>query len=143
MLVQIPTDAIGIIFLILAILLLWAFNFLSVRWVESKLLAQRKKTQTFIVALLGVLEFLVILWIWGAITGIFSNWIPSIPWPNPQYLLILGPIIVFLVYIVLVHWLIEANWKNSTIISLVALLLLAFFLTMVPYVGEYLNFGIF
>ncbi|MHA1749978.1 MAG: hypothetical protein ACTSYF_15205 [Promethearchaeota archaeon] len=145
MIQQIPTDLIGILFLILAAILLFVFNYLSVRWIESKQLAKKKKTQCFFTALVGLLIFLVGLWIWNAVFGSFNNWltIEGYSWPNGQFLLVLGPIIVFLLYIVLVHSWIDATWKNSVFISLLSMFLLALFLTFIPFVGDYLNFGIF
>jgi len=138
MLYQFPTDAIGIVMLILAIIILFVFNYFAVRWIESKELARKKKGACFFVALLGVLMFIIVLWAWGAICGVVNDWING--WPNNQPLLALGPMFVFLLYICIVHWLIGGDWKKSTQISILALLLLALFLAFVPYAAQYLHF---
>ena len=145
MLYQFPTDALGIVFLILSIVILFVFNWLAVRLIESKELARKKKGACFLVALIGVLMFIIVLWVWGAIFGA----IPSFPinigslhtvYPNPQPLLALGPMIVFLLYILLVHGLIGAEWKKSVWIGFLALLLLATFLAFTPFAADYLRF---
>nr|MDO8116015.1 hypothetical protein [Candidatus Sigynarchaeota archaeon] len=101
MLLQFPTDAVGIVLLLIAIVLLFIFNYLAVRWIESKELARRKKGACFFVALLGVLMFIVVLWVWGDIFRPIDGWlsIGSTRWPNVQPLLALGPMIVFLLYL--------------------------------------------
>ncbi|MHA1680628.1 MAG: hypothetical protein ACTSUE_06440 [Promethearchaeota archaeon] len=144
MLNQLPTDPVGIVLLIVAIVLLFLFNYLAVRGVESKTLASKKKMQCFFVAVLGVLAFLIIIWIWGVLGSAVNGWISEsgFSWPNGTYLSFLGPIFAFLAYIVLVHWLIDVSWKNCVIIGILALLLLALFLTFTPFVGDYLNFAI-
>lgn len=144
MLNQFPSDAVGIALLIVAMLLLAIFNFLAVRWVESKQLAQKKKVACFFLGVLGVLMFLLVLHVWSWFAGLFNGWIHegSFHWPNPSPLVALGPIMVFLLYILLTRWLIEANWKNCVLISLLALLLLSLFLTFIPYAADALNFGI-
>ena len=140
MILQFPTDAVGIVLLIVAIVLLFIFNYLAVRWIESKDLARRKKGACFFVALLGVLMFIVVLWVWGLIFGPLDGWVSNPHWPNAQPLLALGPMIVFLLYILIVHWLIGADWKKSIWIGILALLLLASFLAFTPYAAQYITF---
>jgi hypothetical protein len=139
MLNQIPTEPIGIVLLIIAIVLLFVFNWLAVRLIESKELARRKKGACFLVALIGVFMFIIVLWLWGYINGV-PVLIAAINWPNMQPILALGPMIVFLLYILLVHGLIGAEWKKSVWIALLALLLLATFLAFTPYAAQYLHF---
>ena len=140
-----PTSAVGIVLLIIAVVLLFFFNWLAVRLIESKELARRKKGACFLVALIGVLMFIVVLWVWGAVFGA----IPSVHidigdlhsiYPNVQPILALGPMIVFLLYILLVHGLIGAEWKKSVWIGFLALLLLATFLAFTPFAADYLSF---
>ncbi len=139
MLLQSFSDAAGIVFLILAIVLLFIFNYLAVRWIESKEMARRKKGMCFVAALLGVLLFIFFLMAWNAIFGVFSNWIPEIHWPNPQPLIALGPMIVFLIYIALIHGLIGTDWRKSIWISILAMLLLAAFLAFTPFAADYIR----
>jgi hypothetical protein len=140
MLLQFPTDAAGIVFLVLAIVLLFVFNYLAVRWIESKEMARRKKGACFFAGLLGVLMFIFVLMGWNAVFGVVNNWIPEIQWPNAQPLLALGPMIVFLIYIAIVHGLIGTDWKKSISISILSMLLLAAFLAFTPYAAQYLQF---
>lgn len=140
MLFQFPTDAAGIVFLIIAIVLLFLFNYLAVRWIESKEMARRKKGACFFVGLLGVLLFIFFLMIWNLAFGAFNNWIPEIHWPNPQPLLALGPMFVFLIYIALVHGIIGTDWGKSIKIAMLSMFLLAAFLAFTPYAAEYINF---
>ena len=139
MLDQFPTGAIGIVFLILSIVILFIFNWLAVRLIESKELARKKKGACFLVALIGVFMFIIVLWAWGLAFG-FPPLISAINWPNSQPLLALGPMVVFLLYILLVHGLIGAEWKKSVWISILALLLLATFLAFTPLAADYLHF---
>ncbi|MFX0100355.1 MAG: hypothetical protein ACFFCS_12305 [Candidatus Hodarchaeota archaeon] len=143
MILQSMQDILSIVFLIIAILLLFLANYLATWGIESKTLAKRKKGQCFFVALIGLFMFIIVYQGWLYIISFIPELISNPRWPNTTYLPILGPIIVFLIYIVLVHWLIDVSWKNCVWISLLALLLLALFLTFTPYIGDFLNFGIF
>jgi len=140
MLNQFPTTAVGIVFLILAILLLFLFNWVAVLLIDSKETARKKKGACFLTALIGVLMFILVLWVWGKVFGAIPVLIPAMQWPDSQPLLALGPMIVFLLYILLVHGLIGSEWKKAVWISILALLLLAVFLAFTPYVAQYLTF---
>lgn len=145
MILQVDTGTIlSVVFLIIAILLLFLANYLATWGIESKTLAKRKKVQCFLVALIGLFMFIVVIGVWGMLTGYIDGWVTGpLHWPNSSYLSIIGPIVVFLIYIILVNWLIDVSWKNCVWISLLALLLLALFLTFTPYIGDFLTFGIF
>lgn len=149
MLSQFPSEPLGWVLLIVAMLILSLANWLAVWGIESKTLARKKKGACVLVGVLGVLMFLIVLWLWSIIAGAMGGWVtleflnPPEPWPNAQYILVLGPIIVFLIYVLMVHGIIGPTWKNSTWISLLSLLILSLFLAFTPYMGEVLNFGIF
>jgi hypothetical protein len=145
MLLQVDVNVVlSIVFLIIGVLLLFLANYLATWGIESKTLAKRKKVQCFFVALIGLLMFIIVIQGWNYITGLMGPIITDpFSWPDTNYLQILGPIIVFLIYIVLVHWLIDVSWKNCVWISLLAILLLALFLAFTPYLGEFMTFGIF
>ena len=145
MLLQVNVDTVlSIVFLIIGVLLLFLANYLATWRIESKTLAKRKKVQCFFVALMGLLMFIIVIQGWNYITSLMGPIITDpFSWPDTGYLQILGPIIVFLIYIVLVHWLIDVSWKNCVWISLLAILLLALFLAFTPYLGEFMTFGIF
>jgi hypothetical protein len=140
MLLQDFSSAAGIVFIIIAIVLLFLFNYLAVRWIESKEMARRKRGACFFAGVLGVLLFIFFIMVWNAVFGYCSNWIPEINWPNPQPLIALGPMIVFLIYIALIHGLIGTDWKKSIWISILAMLLLAAFLAFTPYAAQYIMF---
>lgn len=142
MLYQIPTTAVGIVLLIIAIVLLFIFNWLAVRLIESRELARRKKGMCFLVALIGVFMFIIVIWLWSLAFGSIPPLINTqeLIWPNMQPILALGPMIVFLLYILLVHGLIGAEWKKSVWIGFLALLLLATFLAFTPFAAQYLTF---
>ena len=121
--------------------LLIIFVFLAIWAVGSKPQAKKKKAGIVILGILGVLLYIFVSAGWDAAIGSFSGKVAG--WPYGQYLTSLGPIITFLLFIVLTRWLIDIDWKKSVGVALVSLLFLALFLTFVPYVGQYLNYGIF
>ncbi|MHA1371213.1 MAG: hypothetical protein ACTSRA_16040 [Promethearchaeota archaeon] len=126
----------AVVFFIIALLILFLFNFLSVRLIESKELASRKKGMEFLSALIGIILFFVLNIVWNLFASLFDM---LIFWEHQNYIPSLGPILAFLVYTILIHWLIDVSWKNSILIGLLATLLLLIFLTFVPYLGSYLG----
>jgi hypothetical protein len=141
MLLQDLTSATGIVFIIIAIVLLFLFNFLAVRWIESKEMARRKKGACFFAGLLGVLLFIFFIRLWGMIfSTIVPTIIPEINWPDAAPLIALGPMLVFLIYIALIHGLIGTDWNKSIKISILSMFLLAAFLAFTPYAAQYIMF---
>lgn len=141
MLFQDFSDPVGIVFIAIAIALLFVFNYLAVRWIESKEMARRKKGACFFAGLLGVLLFIFFIMVWGMV---FSTIVPTIAaeiqWPNAAPLIALGPMLVFLIYIALIHGLIGTDWKKSIWISILSMFLLAAFLAFTPYAAQYIQF---
>jgi hypothetical protein len=141
MLLQDFSSPTGIVFIIIAIILLFLFNYLAVRWIESKEMARRKKGACFFAGLLGVLLFIFFIMAWGALFGIIvPTLIPAISWPSAQPLIALGPMLVFLIYIALIHGLIGTDWKKSIKIGILSMFLLAAFLAFTPYAAQYIQF---
>jgi uncharacterized membrane protein len=125
-----------ILFLILAMVLLIIFVFLAVWAVGSKLQAKKRKAGIIFLGILGVLLYIFVTAGWNALIGTFSGKIDG--WPYGTYLENLGPIFIFVIFIVLTRWLVDVDWVKSVDVALLSLLFLALFLTFVPYVGQYL-----
>jgi hypothetical protein len=141
MLLQDFSSAAGIVFLIIAVVLLFLFNYLAVRWIESKEMARRKRGACFLAGLLGVFLFIFFIMAWGWLfTTIVPTVVDAINWPDASPIIALGPMIVFLIYIALIHGLIGTDWKKSIWISILSIFLLAVFLAFTPYAAQYVQF---
>ena len=146
MLFQGSADAVFIVALIIAIVIMTIFLYLAVWAIETKHKASDKKLMILLTAFLAVFILPIIAGaigqVLGAIGGLLADLRTAIYPSGQNYLVTLVPIIYFLMLFVCVKYLIDVKWESSVWISLLSLFLLYILLTLVPEIARYANLGI-
>ncbi|MHA1820816.1 MAG: hypothetical protein ACTSU2_00870 [Promethearchaeota archaeon] len=130
-------DATQLVWLIISTIIFGLLLYLTVLLLTSKTKAKDKLLMIFIVAILAVW---IIPLIGGAITGVLvaiGNIFSFIPHTTNQ-MGQLGPIIIFLIMLIVVKYLIDTTWDRAVWISLISLFFLYLMFSIIPYIGEYM-----
>ena len=138
-------DGMTIVYMLIATIFLWLFLYLSTIWIVSKNFASGKKGLLLLSALLIVLlvpvvtsAIMYVLNFAGEGMASLRNLIdPNNGGSNQVGLL--GPVIGFLLFILILHFLVNMNWNHTIWVSLIGIFLLYLVYSAIPE----LNYSIF
>ena len=131
-------DALTIVLLIVSTIIFGLILYLTIWGVASKTKAKDKVLMIFIVAAIAVWLIPVV---GGYITGILVSigdlfsFIPN----TTNHMGTFGPIILFLLLLIVVKLLLDMGWDRATWITLISLFLLFLLFSIIPYIGSYMT----
>ncbi|MFX1424916.1 MAG: hypothetical protein ACFFBE_00565 [Promethearchaeota archaeon] len=131
MLFQDAEPFVFVLWLILATIIVALIIFIVVILLESKTKATDKKFMIIILAFLIVLVLPIVVNAITAVLAAIGDALASIR-DTPNYLILLGPVIGFLLLLLLTKYLIDIPWDKAVWISLLILFLLYILFTIIP-----------
>lgn len=120
-----------VLWLVLATIIVALIIFIVVLLLESKTKALDKKYMIIILAFLIVLVLPIVVNAITAVLDAIGGALAAIR-DTPNYLLLLGPVIGFLLLLLLTKYLIDIPWDKAVWISLLILFLLYILFTIIP-----------
>ena len=120
-----------VLWLLLATVIVALIIFIVVILLESKTKATDKKFMIIILAFLIVLVLPIVVNAITAVLAAIGDALASIR-DTPNYLILLGPVIGFLLLLLLTKYLIDIPWDKAVWISLLILFLLYILFTIIP-----------
>lgn len=120
-----------VLWLVLATIIVALIIFIVVILLESKTKAADKKFMIIILAFLIVLVLPIVVNAITAVLAAIGGALAAIR-DTPNYLLLLGPVIGFLLLLLLTKYLIDIPWDKAVWISLLILFLLYILFTIIP-----------
>lgn len=145
MIFQIPDVLLFILWLVIALVIIYLVLFVSVILGESK---EKARDKTLMIVILGLIILLVLPFLSSIFTFIL-NFLGEglaglrnlIDGGGQNYLITLVPILIFLIILLLVKYMLSVEWDNAVWISLIMLFILYAMYSLFPEIYTFLQVG--